>query len=717
MTESWSYTGAPPVIGTHDDAQTLVEGSTFCVAAPGGDITAGGPQGLFFRDLRCLSRWELRVDGHSLEPVASERHEPYAATFVGRVPPRAGHADSHLLVLRHRYLGDGMREDVTVRNLGRETAGCVITLLLDADFADLFAVKENRAVAHPDRVTAVSAADASGVHFAYRWLGRSRDVHVTSDGASTHASELITFTAAIPPRQEWRTCLQVRFAIDGTPIEPAYPCGQPPELGRPSRRGREWADSGPIVTTRHASLAAAIRTGQRDLGALRIHDPDHPDEDVVAAGAPWFMTVFGRDSLLTAWMALPLDPQLALGTLQTLARYQGRNLDPLTEEQPGRILHEMRLGLEAGLALGGGNVYYGTADATPLFVTLLGEAHDWGLASEDLAPLLPHADAALTWIEEYGDQDGDGFVEYRRATDRGLANQGWKDSGDGINFARGQLAIPPIALCEVQGYVYAAYRARSRIARDRNDPSTAEHWETKAKALKHAFNSAFWLPDRGYYAVALDGDKSPVDALTSNIGHCLWTGIVDDDKAPSVVDHLLSEEMFSGWGIRTLATSMGAYNPLSYHNGSVWPHDNAIIVAGLMRYGFVEQARRVTLALLDAAAAFGSRLPELWCGFDRAEFANPLPYPTSCSPQAWAAATPLSLLRSMLGFQPRLPAGELTMSAHPPSDLLPLSVERWAIGSARARIDVDSDGVRVDGLPSSVRVRTEPPGGSATSGM
>jgi glycogen debranching enzyme len=707
MNQSWSYTGAPPVTGAQDDAQTLVEGSLFCVAAPGGDIPAGGPYGLFFRDLRCLSRWELRVDGHPLEPVASERHEPYAATFISRVPPRAGQADSHLLVLRHRYLGDGMREDVVVRNLGQETAGCVITLLLDADFADLFAVKENRAVAHPDRVTAVDAADATGVHFAYRWLGRSRDVHVTSDGASTHASELLTFTAAIPPRQQWRTCLQVRFAIDGTPIEAAYPCGQPPELAGPSRRGREWADNGPVVTTPNAALAAAIRTGQRDLGALRIHDPDHPEEDVVAAGAPWFMTVFGRDSLLTAWMALPLEPKLALGTLQTLARHQGSRLDPLTEEQPGRILHEIRFGAETGLALGGGHVYYGTADATPLFVALLGETHDWGLPAEELAPLLAHADAALSWIEEYGDRDGDAFVEYQRATDRGLANQGWKDSGDGINFADGQLAAPPIALCEVQGYVYAAYRARSRIARDHGDPSGAEHWESKARALKRAFNEAFWLPDRGYYAVALDRDKKPVDAITSNIGHCLWTGIVDDDKAASVVEQLLSEEMFSGWGIRTLATSMGAYNPLSYHNGSVWPHDNAITVAGLMRYGFVDQAQRVSLALLDAAAAFGFRLPELWCGFDRTEFDAPLPYPTSCSPQAWAAATPLFLLRSLLDFSARMPAGELAVSAKLPPEFLPLSVERWAIGSARARLDVDDNGVRISGLPDSVRVLTD----------
>ncbi|HVS68480.1 MAG TPA: glycogen debranching N-terminal domain-containing protein [Mycobacteriales bacterium] len=699
MTQSWSYTGAPPTVDVRALAQTLVEGSTFCLGTATGDIPTGGSHGLFFRDLRCLSRWELRVDGHPLEPVAAERHEPHAATYACRVPPRAGRADSHLLVLRHRYLGDGMREDVVIRNLGQETAGCTVTLLLEADFADLFAVKENRVVTHPDRITTLATADSGGIHYSYRWLGRSRDVHVTADAAPAHGPGLISFSVAVPPRGEWRTCLQVTFAIDGFAIDAAHPCGQPPELARPAQRGREWADRGPLIASAHPCLANAIHTGQRDLGALRIHDPEHPDCDVVAAGAPWFMTVFGRDSLLSAWMALPVDSDLTLGTLQTLARFQGSAEDPLTEEQPGRILHEMRFGVEAGLALGGGNIYYGSADATPLFVALLGEAHDWGLPAEHVMALLPHADACLDWIARYGDRDGDGFVEYRRATDRGLVNQGWKDSGDGINFANGQIPSAPIALCEVQAYVYAAYAARSRIAADTGDSVGAERWQHEADLLKRAFNEKFWLPDRGYYAVALDRDKRPVDALTSNIGHCLWTGIVDDDKSASVAQHLLSPDMFSGWGIRTLASSMGAYNPLSYHNGSVWPHDNAIAVAGLMRYGHVEEAQRVTLALLDAVAAFDFRMPELWCGFDRSEFGAPLPYPTSCSPQAWAAATPVFLLRSLLGLRVRLPDHQLVISPSLPSELLPLSVDRWSMGSTRVRIDVDETGSRVTGLP------------------
>jgi glycogen debranching enzyme len=703
MTEAWSYTGAPQPIGGSDAAQTLVEGSLFCVSTPTGDIPSGGPHGLFFRDLRSLSRWELRVDGHRLEPVSTVVAAPYSMTYISRVPPPPGRADSHLLVLRRRYVGDGMREDVTVFNLGQETAGCTVTLLVGADFADLFEVKENRVVAHPERVSELPAAEAGGIVLLYKWLGHSREVVVTSDEPMTRMPGVFTFTMAIPPREQWETCLQVRFAIDGNTITPAYPCGQHPDLSRPARRSREWTAHAPLIDTPHEGLAAALRTGQRDLGSLRIHDPEHPGHEVVAAGAPWFMTPFGRDSLLTSWMALPLDPGLALGTLHTLARHQGRMVDPLTEEEPGRILHEMRFGAEAGLALGGGNVYYGTADATPLFVMLLAEAFGWGgISGDDLAALLPAADAALFWMENYGDRDGDGFIEYQRATDRGLLNQGWKDSGDGITDAAGRFAVPPIALCEVQGYAYAAYQARARIARQLGDNATFERWTSRAATLKRAFNEAFWLPDRGYFALALDRDKKPVDSLTSNIGHCLWTGIVDADKAPPAVANLLSPQMFSGWGVRTLASSMGAFNPLSYHNGSVWPHDNAIVVAGMSRYGFFDAAHRVARAVLDAAGAFGWRLPELWCGFNRSEFSTPLPYPTACSPQAWAAATPIFLLRSFLGLNPWLPGGRVAVAPRVPPEFLPLKLERLPLGGENVRLVVESDGFVLDGLPDGV---------------
>jgi len=380
----------------------------------------------------------------------------------------------------------------------------------------------------------------------------------------------------------------------------------------------------------------------------------------------------------------------------------------MTEEQPGRILHEMRFGVDSTLALGGGHVYYGTADATPLFVVLLGELRRWGLARYEVDELLPHADRALEWIRASGDRDGDGFVEYQRLTDRGLRNQGWKDSLDGINFAGGAIAEPPISLCEVQGYVYAAYIARSFFAQEAGDDQLAAVWADRARALKTAFNEQFWLPDRGWYAVGLDRDKRPIDALTSNIGHCLWTGIVDEDKAEAVAEHLLSPAMFSGWGVRTLATTMGAYNPISYHNGSVWPHDNAIVAAGLMRYGFVEHAQRVAEGIFDAARHLGGRLPELFTGLDRTDYPEPVAYPTSCSPQAWAAAAPIELMRTLLRFDPWVPRGRLWLAPALPVSLSDLRVENLALGGSRLRVEVHDGHVEVSGLPEGVQLVNEP---------
>jgi len=331
-------------------------------------------------------------------------------------------------------------------------------------------------------------------------------------------------------------------------------------------------------------------------------------------------------------------------------------------------------------------------------VMLLGELRRWGLDREIVDELLPHADRALDWIVNYGDRDGDGFVEYGRSTELGLANQGWKDSFDGITFADGTLAEPPIALAEVQGYAYAAFLAKSHLCAEREDTAGAEHWAQRAQDLKDRFNQAFWMPEKGYFALGLDGQKRQIDSLASNMGHCLWTGIVDAGKAPAVAKALTGPEMFSGYGIRTLASSSAAYNPMSYHNGSIWPHDNAICAAGLMRYGFVTEAQQVFTGILEAAEAFGGRLPELFCGFDRAEFAEPVSYPTSCSPQAWAAAAPFQLLRTLLRFDPSAPVGKLWCEPAIPARFLPLRIDSLHVAGATVSVDVREDGWSVDGL-------------------
>jgi glycogen debranching enzyme len=394
-----------------------------------------------------------------------------------------------------------------------------------------------------------------------------------------------------------------------------------------------------------------------------------------------------------------VDPSLALGTLRTLADLQGTAVDSMSEEEPGKILHEVRLGVSSGMALGGKSAYYGSVDATPLFVVVLGSVSRWGFAKDTISALLPNADRALEWIQNYGDRDGDGFVEYGRLNEHGLINQGWKDSWDGINFADGTIAEPPLALCEVQAYVHGAYMARAWMAYDDGDTDLAAELRKRADLLKKRFNEEFWLPDKGYYAVALDRDKRPVDACASNMGHCLWFGLVDEDKAPFVAERLMSAEMFSGWGVRTLARGMGAYNPASYHNGSVWPHDNALIAAGLLRYGYVEEAQRIATALLEAAEYSGGRLPELFCGFDRKQFAQPVPYPTACSPQAWAATTPIQLITGLMRYDAHISLGGLWLDPVLPDSYGELHISNAPMGNGRISIDIIGSTANVHGLP------------------
>jgi glycogen debranching enzyme len=699
MTGAWASETSPPILSGDGGTITLIEGSTFCLSSTTGDVLPDRPQGLFVFDTRVVSAWRVQVDGMAAEPLTTLEGDRYRATFVGRIPPRRGRADSTLLVLRTRYVGDGMREDLVLRNVGGEAAGVMITVAVEADFADLFEVKERRVV--PASGVSVEVG-ANSLTYTWTTLGDTRSMRLTATGDPVLMPGAMTFHAVVPARGEWSTCLSVQVTVNGRAVPLGYPCGEQINRSVPARRLRAWRLASPSVTTQDFGLARTLGASSQDLGALQIQDPDHPDRRVVAAGAPWFMALFGRDALLTSWMALPLDQQLALGTLQTLAGFQGSKIDPLTEEQPGRILHEVRFGRETRLALGGGRAYYGTVDATPLFVALLGELHRWGLPDADLDALLPAADRALNWIHTYGDLDGDGFVEYRRATDRGLVNQGWKDSFDGINDATGRLAAPPIALAEVQAYVYAAYLARSSIASTAGDEPTAATYQSKAETLKTAFNEQFWLPDRGWYAIGLDRDKRPLDALASNIGHCLWCGIIDDDRAEAVARHLLDPQMWTGFGVRTLASTMGAYNPMSYHNGSVWPHDSAIAAAGLMRYGYVAEAQRVALGILDAAHLFGGRLPELFCGFDRADFPSPVPYPTSCSPQAWSSAAPVLLMRSLLRFEPDIPAGRICFDPVVSERMLPLRIENLPVAGRRLTLNVGVDAWHIEGLPQGV---------------
>jgi glycogen debranching enzyme len=426
---------------------TLVEGSSFCISLSNGDMHAEHPHGLFVQDTRILSGWSMTVNGQPLEPLAAETKEPYRARFAGRIQRSDGYADSSLIVERLREVGVGLHEQVTVSNYSLEPVDCVISLKAEADFADLFEVKEARIHRRWDETRHVNGTTLT-IHGI--WQDVRKGVVIQAPGAAV-TPEALTYRVSVPAHGQWRSAVTVVPHVEGTIPASEFVHGDGDGFSPSDRRRREWVAKIPVVRMGNRSIERTLRRSYDDLGALRIEDPNHPDRVVVAAGAPWFMTLFGRDSLLASEMALPVDPSLALGTLQTLADRQGTIVDPMSEEEPGKILHEVRLDVSSGLALGGKSAYYGSVDATPLFVLTLGSVSRWGFAKDTITALLPHADRALEWIRDYGDKDGDGFVEYQRLNDQGLINQGWKDSWDGINFADGTLAEPPIALCEVSG--------------------------------------------------------------------------------------------------------------------------------------------------------------------------------------------------------------------------------------------------------------------------
>jgi glycogen debranching enzyme len=692
------YEGTSPVASLVDarGPVTLVEGQTFGLSGRTGDMSVDLPHGLFVLDTRVLSRWELRINGHRLEPLAVDLDAPYAATFVGRGHAARGQADADLVVFRERHVGSGMRERLAVTNYGLDPVPVVVELFCDVDFANLFDVKEGKV---RTRAQPTQQIDSNALRFEDQQAsGRRRSAVLRLSYPTTLEPGSVSWRTTLAPGETWRTCVEIVAAIDDDEIEPRFSCTGDDAVAAPVQRMEHWRATVPDVNSDNPAFDAAVRRAGEDLGALRIFDPEHPDLPVIAAGAPWFMTLFGRDSLLTGWMTLIADHTLAQGVLETLARFQGDDVDDRTEEEPGKILHEIRLATASGPSLEDGEVYYGSIDATPLFVMLLGELRGWDPRNELVDELLPHADRALAWIEQFGDRDGDGYVEYERRSPDGLVNQGWKDSWDAIRHADGSLAKAPIALCEVQGYVYAAYMARAHIAEEAGDHATRDAYRERARELRRRFNEDFWVDELGTFAHGLDADKRPIAVVASNPGHCLWTGIVDDDRAPSVADRLLGDELFSGWGVRTLGSSTAAYNPVSYHNGSVWPHDNAIAAAGLARYGFFEHAHRIIGAQLDVATANQGRLPELFAGFARDEVRVPAAYPASCSPQAWAAASPLLWLRTLLRLDPWARSKQLSVKPALPGFINELHVDGVLLDGKQLSISVVGDDVEVSGM-------------------
>jgi glycogen debranching enzyme len=634
---------------------SILEGNNFVVSDLRGDIDASPnePQGLFNWDTRYLSRWQLRADCGPLEPLSVDSQRYFCNEFF--LVPGTGsiYTNATMAIARKRSVGDGFHEDLTVENYGREPVALRLRLEAAADFADLFEVKD----ALPKKGRTYQRVEDGRLI-----LGYERDTFVRETWISATASEAeldengLSFAIELAPHARWTTCIEVVTArVLGDRVITRSKYGHGDEQGK-SELDVDFEDLLAVAPTLHSNwddLGRVVRRSIVDLAALRFFTMVMPGRALMAAGLPWFMTIFGRDSLLTSFQALPFAPGLAEAALRTLAARQGMRVDPFRDEEPGKILHEQRFGEMTAFEERPHSPYYGSADSTPLWLILLDEYERWSGDRNLVIELEEVARRALRWIDECGDRDCDGYVEYERGMETGLENQCWKDSGDSIAFDDGSLAKLPIATCEIQGYVYDAKVRCARLARQIwEDDELAERLEREAAELKRRFNHDFWLPEREFFALALDGNKRQVDSLTSNIGHLLWSGIVDDDKIPPVVHHLMSDALFSGWGIRTMAVTAGSYNPIGYHVGTVWPHDTGLIALGLERAGYRHEATQLAHGILEAAVFFEGRLPEAFAGYPRRDVDVPVEYPTACSPQAWASGTPLCMLRVILGMEP-----------------------------------------------------------------
>jgi glycogen debranching enzyme len=660
-------------------AITILEGSNFCISDQNGDFTFA-TSGLYAYDTRFLSHLELTINGERPLLLSAGRAEYYSAAFFLRNPIAGDLPQDCVSIGRDRFVGEGMQDHLHVQNQSSDKVAFELAIEFASDFADIFAVKNyDFALGDPDRARPLPLpAEARYEEAENQFVldddaGTARTQVILSERGHVEPGK-IRYWIELEPRQTWDLGFDVVPSIDGDEVRPHLArqrFGEERERIEASlaawnlrvpRLRASWDDLDHVFPRSVADLASLRLSGGNGLGNLP------------AAGMPWFMTVFGRDTLITCLQTLLFGPELARSALEVLADLQATEDDPSIDAEPGKIVHEVRRGKASKNWF---ERYYGTVDATPLYLILLSEVWRW----TDDAALVRHfkdpALRALGWIEEHGDRDGDGFVEYEKRSESGLDNQSWKDSWDSQRFFDGSLASSPIAPVEVQGYVYDAKRRMAELAREVwRERELAERLDREADELRERFNEAFWSDERGgFYVLALDKDKRQVDSLCSNIGHLLWSGIVPPARVDAVVDRLMGPELWSGWGVRTMSSAEGAFNPLSYHNGTVWPHDNSLIAWGLARYSRWPEAQRIVRRMLNAAGHFDFQLPEVFAGLPRAETPFPIAYPTAARPQAWAAATPVLLLQILLGLRPDLRNQRLR-------SVLPLELPSW-VGTLR----------------------------------
>ena len=656
-------------------AETVVlRAPTQAWSASNGSLGDASIHGLYLSDVRILSGLRVLVGGEAGEAIATVPNGADAVAFIALARNLDDRApDPRVRTIHRRRVNiDGAAETVRVESTLDVSIETTVTVRLSSDLASVDEVKAGLRVAP----VAFDATAASAT-----WGNDSVSASLAAPGAALTARDdalELSWTVVVPAKGSvtvgWTiTAIDDRAVVQGSTTPPRW--------------------SVPAVSAGDDRLARWLDTALSDLDSLRLRTLADPASEFLAAGAPWFFTLFGRDSLWSARFMLPLGTTLAADTLRVLASLQGTESVAGSAEQPGKIMHELR---RATLKIPGENVelpplYFGTVDATPLWVCLLHDAWKWGLPEPEVVVLLPHLVAALEWMRDYGDADGDGLLEYVDDTGTGLANQGWKDSGDSVQWRDGTLADGPIALCEVQAYAYEAAIHGADLL-DHFGVSGASEWREWAARLRTRFHKSFWIDDPAgaYPAIALDSSKRAVDTVTSNIGHLLGTGLLDSRQAALIARRLLSPQLNSGYGLRTMSADSHGYWPLSYHGGSVWTHDTAIAIAGLARDGFAAEASSLVSGLLAAASGFDYRMPELHSGDAASEFGTPVPYPAACRPQAWSAAASISVLASTLGLRPDAPSATLGVS--PVSTVGALSVSGLRFGGADVSITVNAQG-------------------------
>jgi len=706
----------PTKVTVNSEQIAISDGSSFLVTARDSSIDDRLAQGFFVRDTRLISYYEISLNRSPLKLLASSPLTHRVALYQFTNPEfrtvRGALPTGQLIITLRRDIVGGLHEDIDITNHHGDRVECQLMLAIRSDFADIFQVKSQQLLTRGETETIWEDGRLSTN---YRNGSFYRGLITMPAGSSSpprYANGRMVFEIVLEPGETWSTCINHIALADGDVLEPRHTSADI-DVTEAGKVLANFLDDSTQLQTSNTEVATAYQQALTDMGALRIaFDENGKTYWMPAAGMPWFMAVFGRDSIIAGLQTMAVNPGFACGTLVRLAQFQATDVDDWRDAQPGKILHEIRRGELAQLHEIPHTPYYGTVEATILWIVTLAEVYRWTGDVSMLNDCQKPLERALTWIDQYGDFDGDGFVEYLTRSKDGLRNQGWKDSGDAIVYPDGSQVEPPIALCEVQGYVYDAWKRAAEIYKVLGQYDRAEALRRKAEALYQRFNDCFWMDAEGFYCLGLNAQKQQIQTIASNPGHLLWSGIVPPERAKRLVSRLFQADLWCGWGIRTLSSQNPAYNPISYQLGSVWPHDNSFIVAGLKRYGYVQESNRIAEGIFAAANYFeAGRMPELFAGIERQAERFPVPYPDANIPQAWAAGSIFFLIRTILGLEADASNRCLRVQPFLPKWLPDATLTNLAVGDAKVSLrfwrEDQQTRWQVTDLTGSLRVNTE----------